>query len=56
MDDDRDPRWSSVWDGVSAGIYVRVYFVNLTLQILVNWFRQFADLMVESDDIANTFI
>jgi hypothetical protein len=45
MDDDRDPWWS----GISAGIYAKVYFVNLTLQILVNWFRQFADLMVESD-------
>lgn len=27
----------------------KVYFVNLNLQILANWFRQFPDLMVESD-------
>lgn len=41
--------WTAVWAGVSAGIYVAVYFANLTLQILANWFRQFAYLIVEND-------
>lgn len=36
------------WDDWIA-LWPKVYFVNLTLQILANWFRQFADLMVESE-------
>lgn len=41
--------WAAVWAGVSACLYVTVYFLNLTFQILVNWFRTFAYLMVEND-------
>ena len=31
------------------GVYVTVYFCHLTLQILVDWFKKFAYLMVEND-------
>lgn len=41
--------WAAVWAGVSACLYVTVYFLNLTFQILVDWFRTFAYLMVEND-------
>lgn len=41
--------WTAVWAGVSAGIYATVYFANLTFQIVFNWFRQFAYLMVAND-------
>ncbi|KPQ39238.1 MAG: hypothetical protein HLUCCO16_08910 [Phormidium sp. OSCR] len=32
-----------------SGAWPKVYFVLLTVSSLVSWFRQFADLMVESD-------
>lgn len=37
--------WTAVWAGVSACIYVTVYFANLTFQIIAGWFQQFAYLM-----------
>ena len=37
--------WTAVWAGVSAGVYVIVYFANLTFQIIAGWFQQFAYLM-----------
>lgn len=36
------------WDDWNP-VCPKVYFISLDLQILINWFRQFADLMVESD-------
>lgn len=41
--------WAAVWAGVSAGIYATVYFANLTAQIIYEWFRKFAYLLVEND-------
>lgn len=41
--------WTAVWAGVSAGIYAIAYFTDLTLQIVFNWFRKFAYLIVEND-------
>ena len=41
--------WTAVWAGVSAGIYATVYFANLTAQIIYEWFRKFAYLLVEND-------
>jgi len=41
--------WAAVWAGVSAGIYATVYFANLTAQIILSWFRNFAYLLVEND-------
>lgn len=41
--------WAAVWAGVSAGIYATVYFVNLTAQIIYEWFRKFAYLLVQND-------
>lgn len=36
-----DYPWDAVWP--------KVYFALLTISSLVSWFRQFADLMIESD-------
>ena len=41
--------WTALWAGVSAGIYAIVYFANLTAQIIYEWFRKFAYLLVEND-------
>ena len=41
--------WTAVWAGVSCGIYATVYFANLTAQIIYEWFRKFAYLLVEND-------
>lgn len=41
--------WTAVWAGVSAGIYAVVYFANLTAQIIYEWFRNFAYLLVQND-------
>lgn len=36
------------WDAW-RGVWPKVYFALLTVSSLVSWFRQFANLMVESD-------
>lgn len=41
--------WTAVWAGVSAGIFTVVYFANLTAQIIYEWFRKFAYLLVQND-------
>lgn len=41
--------WAAVWAGVAAGIYTVVYFADLTAQIVLRWFRNFAYLLVEND-------
>jgi len=41
--------WAAVWAGVNAGIYVGLHFFCLTLEILANWFKKFAYLIVEND-------
>ncbi|MEG3860755.1 hypothetical protein [Microcoleus sp. herbarium12] len=51
--EDKDPLFillrAAVSAGVSAGIYVTVYFADLTAQIILSWFRNFAYLLVEND-------
>ncbi len=41
--------WAVVWAVVSASIYTVVYFANLTFEIIYNWFRGFAYLLVAND-------
>ncbi|MFB2918025.1 hypothetical protein [Aerosakkonema funiforme] len=41
--------WAVVWAAVSASIYTVVYFANLTFEIIYNWFRGFAYLLIAND-------
>ena len=40
---------AAIWAGVAAGIYVVVYFADLTFGIISGWFKNFAYLLVEND-------
>lgn len=41
--------WTAVMAGVAAGIYTTVYFIDLTVSILYQWFQNFAYLIVNND-------
>ncbi|WP_449417511.1 hypothetical protein [Phormidium nigroviride] len=41
--------WAVVWAVVSATTYTVVYFANLTFEIIYQWFRGFAYLLVAND-------
>ncbi|NES72373.1 MAG: hypothetical protein F6K24_47855, partial [Okeania sp. SIO2D1] len=41
--------WTAVWTQVAAGAYTIVYFIDLTFQIVFNWFRKIGDLIAAND-------